>query len=44
MTTIATIGAGHIGTAVARIALTAGYDVVLSTPVVRRRWPGSSPA
>jgi len=30
MTTIATIGAGHIGTAVARIALAAGYDVVLS--------------
>ena len=30
MTTIATIGAGHIGTAVARIALAAGHDVVLS--------------
>jgi len=30
MTTIATIGAGRIGTAVARIALAAGYDVVLS--------------
>ena len=30
MTTIGTIGAGHIGTAVARLALAAGYDVVLS--------------
>ena len=30
MTTIATIGAGHIGTAVARDAVAAGYDVVLS--------------
>ena len=30
MTTIATIGAGHIGTAVARIAIAAGQDVVLS--------------
>jgi predicted dinucleotide-binding enzyme len=30
MTTIATIGAGHIGTAVARIALAAGHEVVLS--------------
>jgi 8-hydroxy-5-deazaflavin:NADPH oxidoreductase len=30
MTTIATIGAGHIGTAVARVALAAGHDVVLS--------------
>src|SRR4051794_13702038 len=30
MPTLATIGAGHIGTAVARISLAAGYDVVLS--------------
>jgi predicted dinucleotide-binding enzyme len=30
MTTIATIGAGNIGTAVARIAIAAGQDVVLS--------------
>jgi predicted dinucleotide-binding enzyme len=30
MTTIATIGAGHIGTAVARLALAAGHDAVLS--------------
>ncbi|MXG90974.1 NADPH-dependent F420 reductase [Nocardioides flavescens] len=29
-TTVATIGAGHIGTAVARIATAAGYDVVVS--------------
>jgi predicted dinucleotide-binding enzyme len=28
--TIGTIGAGHIGTAVARLSLAAGYDVVLS--------------
>jgi len=28
--TIGTIGAGHIGSAVARIALGAGYEVVLS--------------
>jgi predicted dinucleotide-binding enzyme len=30
MRTIGTIGAGHIGTAVARLSLAAGYDVVLS--------------
>ncbi|HCB03648.1 MAG TPA: NADP oxidoreductase [Nocardioides bacterium] len=30
MKTIGTIGAGHIGTAVAKLALAAGYDVVLS--------------
>ncbi|MGY1802015.1 NADPH-dependent F420 reductase [Blastococcus sp. SYSU D00922] len=30
MTTLGTIGAGHIGSAVARVALDAGYDVVLS--------------
>lgn len=30
MTTIGLIGAGHIGSAVARIAVDAGYDVVLS--------------
>lgn len=30
MTTLGTIGAGHIGRAVARVALDAGYDVVLS--------------
>lgn len=30
MTTIGTIGSGHIGSAVARLAIAAGYDVVLS--------------
>lgn len=30
MTTLGTIGAGHIGAAVARAAIAAGYDVVLS--------------
>src|SRR6187399_1421156 len=30
MTTLATIGAGHIGSNVARAAIEAGYDVVLS--------------
>ncbi|MGD6027702.1 NAD(P)-binding domain-containing protein, partial [Xanthomonas citri pv. citri] len=30
ITTIGLIGAGHIGGAVARAAITAGYDVVLS--------------
>jgi hypothetical protein len=30
MTTLGTIGAGHIGTAVARAAIAHGYDVVLS--------------
>ena len=30
MSTLATIGAGHIGSALARVALDAGHDVVLS--------------
>ncbi|MET0782923.1 MAG: NAD(P)-binding domain-containing protein, partial [Leifsonia flava] len=30
MTTIGIIGAGHIGSQVARAAITAGYDVVIS--------------